>query len=281
MGLYFCFLLSSCSTDQDKTAMNGEQDTQLTHQTLTDSIASLPLSERADYELTKAYEKIVSCRFDEKQNNYDTIEQLNEYFRTQIIQYICNDPNSLSYPFDSLNQSISIETSEDQLFRIYSWNTWMGGTMLDFENVCQYKANDTVYTKTYFEDPNSDEWIYYGYYTQIFTLIADERTYYLAVEHGIFSSKDVGHSIKAFCIENNTLNDTIKLFKTPEGFSNKLEIYFDLFSIGDRDESPLELITYDEKKKIVYLPIVDEDDQVTDAFHKYRFTGKYFELVGK
>jgi hypothetical protein len=281
MGLYCCFLLASCSNDQDKTTIVGQQDTQLTQQTLADSIASLPLSKRADYELTKAYEKIVSCRFNEDQNNYDTIEQLNEYFRTQIVQYICKDPNSLSYTFDSLNQRMQIETSNDKLFRIYSWNTWMGGTMEDFESVIQYKFNDSVYTKIYFDTTYSDEWVYYGFYPQIFTMVVEDKTYYLAVENKIYSTIDASHSIKAFCIENNSLNDTIKLFKTPEGFSNALEIYFDFFSVVHRPERPLKLITYDEKKKIVYLPIVDEDDQVTDAFQEYRFTGTYFELMDK
>ncbi len=178
-----------------------------------------------------------------------------------------------------LQQNINIVTSADNLLRIYSWDTWLGGTMHIFENIFQFKSADNIYTKFNSETSTFGEDEYVPFYSQIFSLNENNKKYYLAVENGIYSTKDVSQSIKAFAIENNSLNDTLKLFKTRTEMLNKLEVNFDFFSVVDRPERPVRLIKYDPKKKIIYIPITLENGKISENFILYKFTGQYFEQI--
>lgn len=172
-----------------------------------------------------------------------------------------------------------IVTSDDHLFRIYSWDTWQGGTMHDFENVFQYKSEEKVYSKLIYESADDSEKDYIPYYSELFTLRANNKTYYLAIANGIYSSKDLGQSIKIFTIENNTISDNARIIKTKSGLTNSISVDFDFFSVVDRPERPLKLIKYDADKKIIYIPIVLENGKVTNRFIRYKFTGQYFEKI--
>ena len=81
-------------------------------------------------------------------------------------------------------------------------------------------------------------------------------------------------------IENNHLNDTVKLIRTPGGLTNSINVEFDFFKAPDNGEKPIHVIKYDTDKKIIYIPIVLEDGRVTKRFILYKFNGKYFEKIG-
>ena len=210
-------------------------------------------------------------------SNQDSLEFYSNLFTDKISSYITKFPSTLDYPFQSLidSNSCSIVTSADGKFRIYSWDTWLGGTMHFFKNIIQFKLGDKVYCKKIDcgEDCPS------GFYSQIFTLTAESKTYYLAINNSIYSTKDASQSIKVFAIENNSLNDTLQLFKTKTELLNIIDVNFDFFSVVNRPERPLRLIKYDAEKKIVYIPIVTENGKVTDRFILYQFNGQYLEHI--
>jgi len=104
--------------------------------------------------------------------------------------------------------------------------------------------------------------------------------YYLAISNGIYSSKDASQSISVFTIDNNKLVDTVKLFRTKTKLLNSVDINFDFFNVVDRPERPLELITYDDKHKIIYIPVVNNKGQVTAKKILYQLKGSYFEFIG-
>jgi len=237
-------------------------------------------AEKIDFELSTSYEKILHYRLGTEPIFFDSIEIENQNFRKKIKQNICNNPNSILYSFDSLKQNIHIVSSDDKSFRIYSWNTWLGGTMEDYESLFQFKSKDSIFIRSNYSTTSINEGSYSGFYSQIFTLKLNSKTYYLAIQNGKYSSKDISQSVKVISIENSTIIDSIQLFKTAEGFKNSIDIYFDFFSVVDRHERPLRLIKYDENKKILYIPIINEDEKVTNRFNLYQFTGKYFELIG-
>ena len=143
-----------------------------------------------------------------------------------------------------------------------------------FNNLFQYKFGGKVYSKSFDlkgADPSC-------FYSEIFTLKANDKTYYLAVGNGMYSMKDASQTIKIFTIENNSLNDTVKLIKTNNELTNQTGINFDFFSVVDRPERPLKLIKYDPEKKIISIPVVKENGAVSDKFILYQFTGQYFEI---
>jgi hypothetical protein len=231
-------------------------------------------------DLHRSYSKILAYRFNSDTIAWDSLEFENKIFREKIGLYTSKYPLTLAYRFDLLRKDdIDIVTSGDKLLKIYSWDTWLGGTEHHFVNVFQYKSGDKVYSKVSRDTTTWGLDEYTPYYSDIFSLRANGKTYYVAVNNGIYSTKDVSESVKIFCIENNSLNDTVKLIKTETGLQNEINVYFDFFSVVDRPERPLRLIKYDPLKKIIYIPIIYEDDKVSNRFILYQFTGQYFKKV--
>lgn len=231
--------------------------------------------EQIDIDLRNTYSKLESHRF-VSPIEWDSIVEENLIFNDKIEQYTSIYPQTLTYKFDYLRGSgIRIVSSEDKLFRIYSWDTWSGGTMHYFNNIFQYRHGENTYSKL--NDSSND--VLNRFYSQIFSLTANDKTYYLAIGNGIQSGRDASQSIQIFTIDNRVLNDSIKLIKTKSGFVNSIDLRFDFFSVVDRPERPLRLIKYDSEEKIIYIPIVNEDRTVTDRFILYQFTGQYFEQV--
>jgi len=206
----------------------------------------------------------------------DSLFKYSELLRNKTIELLSKNPGTLKYPFRMLtdsNRAFEIVTSKDSLFRIYSWDTWTGGTMHFYEIIYQFSNKGKVYT----EPLALDEGDAGAFYSEIFTLKSGTKTYYLAVSNATFSSKDAAQSIEVFSIEANHLNKQVKLIKTTEGMTNRIGFEFDFFSVVDRPERPLKLIKYDKNRKIIYIPVVHEDGKVTDKFIQYKFNGKYFE----
>ncbi len=231
--------------------------------------------QKIEKDLVTAYKKITDER-DSEARDYDSLAKYNYDFAQKLSKYISEVSPSLNYKFDSL-QSVGVDLvmSDDGLFRIYSWDTWQGGSMHDYASAFQYKFKGKVYADA---EPDTGEGNFGLFYSHIFTVKANSKTYYLAVSNGVYSNKDRGQGIQAFTIENGKLNN-VKLFKTNSGLVNSISFEFDFFSVVDRPERPLKLIKYDGKTKTLYIPIVLEDGKVTRKFITYRFNGKYFERV--
>jgi hypothetical protein len=206
----------------------------------------------------------------------DSLDKYSELLRNKAIEVLSKNPATLKYPFRMLIDSNEFEivTSEDSLLRIYSWDTWTGGTMHFFNNIFQYSYNGKVITE-FLELTEDDP---SGFFSDIFTLTSGGKTFYLVINNGMYSSKDVGESIQVFAIEKGKLNQNVKLIKTSSGMTSIISVGFDFFSVANRsDERPVRVIKYDKNKKIIYIPVVYEDGKVTDKFIQYKFNGKYFE----
>jgi len=242
------------------------------------SFAQNLTNEQIEKDLCQAYRKITSNRFNDATYNYDSIEFYNKIFVEKFSKYTSQYPSTLYYPFDSLKkEKIFIANSADHRFRIYSWNTWLGGTMQDFQNIFQYQSQDSIYSKCTIDSLKITKDEYYGFYSEILTLNDKNKTYYISVNNGMYSSKDVSEGLQIFTIENKSLVDTVKLFYSDQGLTNRIDVYFNFFSVVNRPERPIRLITYDERKKTIFIPIIDEKDQVTKYSFAYKFTGQYFE----
>lgn len=183
-------------------------------------------------------------------------------------------PATLSANFDELKDAgVYITTSDDKLFRIYSWDTQLGGTMRIFYNVLQYRKGNRVYTKAA-REKNFDAG---KFYTKISTHRVNGNACYLACSSSIFSSRDMRQEISIFSISDRGLNENVKLIKTKRGLTGKLSLDYNFFSVVDRPERPVELIGYDKDRGVIKLALVNDDLNVTNKFITYKFTGKYFE----
>lgn len=227
--------------------------------------------DKVDKELTILYSKI----FQFYNGNQDSLNYYSDLFSTRLINFLEDNPSSLYYKFKSLTDSndCHIVTSTDGLFRIFSWDTQLGGTMHEFNNIFQFKSSGKVYST----ELNRNEDDIGTDFIDIYTLKANNKTYYLTISGGSESTKDAYEKISAYTISSDTLDDKVKLIKTQSGLKNSISFEYDFFSVVDRPERPIRLIKYDSDKKIIYIPIVLENGKVTDRFIFYQFTGQYFE----
>ena len=208
----------------------------------------------------------------------DSTEYYSDKFGTEFKSFVKTNSATLSYSFKRLIDSnyCYIKTSDDGNFRIYSWDIWTGGTMHFFNQIYQYRNNGKVFSKI----PQYEEGDAGSFCSKIYTVGINNKTYYLAISNGIYSTKDASQSISVFTIDNNKLVDTVNLFKTKTKRLNSIDVEFDFFSVVDRPERPVELITYDDQQKIIYIPVVNDKGQVTQRNILYQLKNNYFEFIG-
>ena len=214
-------------------------------------------------------------------DNY--IENNNKNFGKLLLKYTESQPKTLYFEFNDLEEKqLQISTSKDGLFRIYSWNTELGGTMKIFKNVFQYKGLKKVYSQNLISDSDEDGNSDYRYEI-IDQVTTGKKAYYVVQCVFIGSTALFYHKIKIFSISNNVLNENSKLIKTKTGLKNEVGYEIDLSSSVNARSEPIDMefyqIQYDLKKKIITLPLIYKDGKLTKSKIKYQFKGQYFEKL--
>ncbi|UOE50527.1 hypothetical protein MTO98_05495 [Mucilaginibacter sp. SMC90] len=240
-------------------------------------VAQTPQAVEAD--LLKSFKKIEY--WDDQQNKgvdgaSESLGDANDEFGNKLKKYAETYPASINMPFNSLKKAqLDILTSADGLFRIYSWETWQGGTMRDFSNVLQYKAG--AKTKSVLLTGSQETYI--PFYSNLYTFKSGDKTYYLGIYGTIYSGKDAGTGIRVFDIENGMLNDDAKIIKTGSGLKSKIYYDYDFFSVVDIPFEKRPTITFDQATQTIRIPLVNAKAQVTSKFINYKFNGQYFEKI--
>lgn len=222
--------------------------------------------------LIESYKKI---EFYSQKNDYEKISSANDEFEAKLKNCTEKIPATLTYPFDAKKARVDVSTSADGLFRIYSWDTWTGGTMHAFENVFQYKSSGKVIS---FLDRPKEEGDYIHNYNEIYTFINGGKAYYLTVYTDIGSTKDVSNGIHVFTIDNGKLTDA-KIVRTHSGLHSDLSYDYDFRSVVDIEYGERPSPRFDEKTNMISLPLVSGNRQMTKRLILYKFTGQYFERV--
>jgi hypothetical protein len=240
--------------------------------------------QQIDKDLSQAFAKIEywsnpNSREDKIEED-DSLEKANIDFEKMLLKYTASNPKTLSYQFKNLSESgLTILASEDGLFRIYSWDTYTGGTMHFFKNVFHYRSSKGTFstlpdsnTRGGYQDPGC-------FYKQINNIVSENKTYYITQSTVIGSSALTYHTVKIFSIEDYGLNDTAKLIKTRTGIRNELGYEMDFSTTSNRNIIRTDInysTEYDPAKKIITIPLIEEDGKLTARKIRYRFDGKYF-----
>jgi hypothetical protein len=204
----------------------------------------------------------------------DSIKKANVSFSIKLKNYTEKYPSTITQNFALLKKEhLDISSSTDGLFRIYSWDTWTGGTMHFFESVFQYKVGPK--TISILDTPKND-----GdnrpNYRKLYTFNINNRTYYFPVYIDIGSTKDLGGGLQIFDIENGKLNQDVKIIKAASGMSSQLNYWYDR-SVSDCKTEPE--ISFDEASKTINLPSIASNGKFTCHYITYKFTGQYFERI--
>ncbi|MES2546016.1 MAG: hypothetical protein V4548_14120 [Bacteroidota bacterium] len=214
---------------------------------------------------------------------YDSINKCNEDFEKLLLKCTAKYPETLNFDFKDLKKNgLEISTSKNGSFRIYSWDTETGGTMRGFRNVFQFKSNKKVFSQKLLSDV--DEYGESSYsYEIIDQIISKKKTFYIVKCISIGSSAVSSHKIKIFSIDNGKLNDNAKLIKTKSGIKNELSYDIDFSSSNNQNPDSVDReyawLKYDEKNKIIILPLITEEGKLTKKKIMYQFKGEYFEKI--
>lgn len=229
--------------------------------------------DRADRALSELYRKIFPFYY----GNNDSLNYYSDLFAAKLTALVKKNPATLNYPFKILIDSTpcNVVTSADGLFRIYSWDTQQGGTAHQFSNIFQYRSGGKVHAT----DALVGKEDFGSYFTAIYALRSNNKTYYLAISGGSESSRERYETISIFTIFKDIINDKVKLIKTSGGLSNSITVEYDIFNLGDSPEDSGSSIRYDADKKIICIPVVLENGKVTSRYILYQFNGQYFAKI--
>ncbi len=236
--------------------------------------------QKIEKELVNHAKRIAELSADRSTENAVKLDAENDALKAKLVKY-GKLASTLKYPFNDLKKHLSIATSKDGKLRIYSWDTFSGGTMHFFENVYQYRA---VNGKTVAKAAVLDDGDPSGLYTDIFQVQSKNGPIYLGRVTSVLSTSQAYEEVSIFRIEGSKLNDRVRLFKTKAGLQDHIGFEYDFFSVVKRKERPIKLIQFDERSNTVKIPVViikknDKIGTVTNRFIKYRFNGSYFVNV--
>lgn len=237
------------------------------------SYAQLTDLKKAEKELVAIHTKMSSF----VQRNGDSLELYSNLFTSKLSGLLKKNLSTLNYPFKILNDSTGciVSTSADGLLRTYSWDTWQGGSMHDYNTIYQYRSGNKIHVI----EPVKEAGDMGSFFKKLFTIDGtNDKKYYLAVCSGTYSTSQAYETVIAYKIENDTLNRA-EIFKTGTGWHSSITFDYDFFSVADRPERPLRLIKYDSET--LYIPVVLDGGKVTNRFILYQWTGGYFERIVK
>ena len=176
-------------------------------------------------------------------------------------------PKTINYPFKKLSACslILISSSEDGKFRIYSIDRNRQRSMPYFFNIFQFNVNGKVMSKEI--AAQSPDYTYY----EVHDMILNGKTYYITqrIAYGELTNPLY---IRIFSIEDNGLNEGVKLIKTDKGLVNVLPCG-EVNSLAD--DTTKYRVNYNKANQSFSIPVV-ENGRITKKHVTYKFNGRYF-----
>lgn len=229
------------------------------------------------------------------EESWEKRDKVNRDFAKWLLKDTC----TYYYDFPSLTDSletITIATSDDGKVRIYSWDTWMGGTMIDWDNVIQYRsADDKLKTfdgcvwdieKTSGDEEDEGD---FGCYTKAIYSFQrkDGQTIYVTDSYFRESSMYGFNTLDAFCISDGKLQSVTDAFVTPDrtmksdvGAEYIIPSWYFLTDGKGWDW----VFSLDKETQTFYVPVTGEEeipDCMTDQYDLYKFNGHQFVYIGR
>lgn len=225
------------------------------------------------------YAAAIGTAADADGSDYEALEKANTMLHDWLVREGAKHPEWLQAGapvFDS--SDIHVITSVDRRFRIYSWDRRDGGTMHFYSGVIQYlSAPGRALTVSLLDTMSMEDGGGPGErYFELHTVKTKSgKTFYLALHVSRYSSRDLGSGIRAYTIVDGRLRDDVPLFFTPKKSHADISYSYDYFKYAGKEKGPPQL-TYREKERELLVPVVRQDDTITDRALVYRFNGERF-----
>ncbi|MBA5792264.1 hypothetical protein H1R17_07890 [Flavobacterium sp. xlx-214] len=198
-----------------------------------------------------------------------------QQFTDSLTYLIKNNNNTINYPFDLLQKenALKMATSADKKLRVYSWDTNSGGSMRFFNQMYQFNANGNITLNVSLASNDSQ-----SYFSKIYSVQNNKKeTIYLVISNSILSGRYSVQYVDAYKIGTENLIKT-PVFKTKTKTLDKIAVDYDFFSVVDRPERPVELITFNNN--ILKIALVDDNQNVTTKNLIYEWNEDLFIYKG-
>ena len=222
--------------------------------------------------------------------NYDDLD-LREKANDDFAKWLLKDTCTFHYNFPNATDSTEIVTiadSDDGNVRIYSWDTQLGGTMICWDNVIQFRSNGKIRSfdgSTWRIDGSTDEEdeMDFGCWTKaIYTFKRNNgQTIYVTESYFRISSSYGYSTLDAFCISNGKLQTIENAFVAPdENFHIGTEYSIPSWYFLTEGKGWDWIFSLDRNTQTFYVPVVD-DIILLDQYDLYKFNGFEFVYSGR
>lgn len=264
------FLLFACSKKQESKTLNIDS---LINETKTvEANTSIDLAAEED-NLLKIHNDISTALGNIRNDSLAAISS--QQFSDSLIYLIKNNNATINYPFEKLQKenALKMATSADNKLRVYSWDNNSGGSMRFFNQIYQFDTNGNITVNVSLASNDSQ-----SYFSKIYTVQnKSNENIYLVISNSILSSKYSVQHINAYKIGTENLQSAA-VFKTKTNTLDKISVEYDFFSVVDRPERPVELITLENN--ILKIALVDDKQNVTNKNLIYEWNGDVFLYKG-
>lgn len=211
--------------------------------------------------------------------NIDAHPNLQEEKYSKNFHYLIHsNPKTLDYPFKKLRNKDyqNIITSDDGNIRIY----YLRGL---WDNIVQYRTGKGVKDDGMIGSSSTLKYCDDIFTNNIFIkkVVLNNKSYYLmefAILSGRYNSAECvtqGNAIALYAIEDNRLVKK-ELFNTGKKTVDEILVEFNV----NRDKGEeYHLFKYEDKNKILYVPLV-YGDSLTTKYLQYKWDSKYFTYIG-
>jgi len=164
---------------------------------------------------------------------------------------------------------VYLAKSADHNLCLVSWDTRLGGTLIDFATLLCYRSASGIEARLLLDEMEDNTKIHYD---KVYTLTTgDGRNIYLAHGFGQGSVALPWQDVRAFAIENNTL----AMPAVFPGAQNRMFLEFDTQEFAEGEAVPV--VRWEKGGKVIKVPARTESGGVTGKYITIKFNGSRFQ----
>ena len=216
----------------------------------------------------------------------DIRKKSSDDFSKLLFEDTCTFYYDFSYLTDSTGV-VNIAASDDGNIRIYSWDTQLGGTMIRWDNVIQYRSNGklkslegSIWSIDESEEKNE---IDFGCWTKAIYSFKrnDGQTIYVTESYFRESGSYGCSTLDAFYVSEGNLKMIENAFVTPnKNYRIGTEYIIPSWYFSTDGKGWDWIYSLDRNTQTFYVPVVD-DLELLDQYDLYRFNGNKFVYIGR
>ncbi len=244
---------------------------------------------KADNRLSELLDKIIYWRDnsskDISEDGGDSISDANAELNNYLCSVSIKLPMSTRFPIAE-GKGLDVIIAPDNKVKVYSWDSWTGGTMHRYYSLAAYQTNKGIKTSdvldlsdsahdrsaTYYKDYSEG-----GYSLDEIIPVKDKKnaTTYILFGNSRESTSEYGELVIALRIENGALVN-VPFFKTTTKTVKFISYYYNAGSSHYKGDLPKMHLSKDNKQ--LFIPIVSgpNGEDITNKYLVYVFDGNNY-----